>query len=447
MFNDFVMKFYNREEEISQLNKIQKRSMKSAQLTVITGRRRIGKTRLLLEATQSQTTLYFFVARKSESYLCGDFQKEIQNKLDIPILGEVNSFGVLFEYLIKLSKERPFNLIIDEFQEFYHIAPSVFSEIQHHWDVNSSDSKMNLIVCGSVSTLMRQVFLNSKEPLFGRATGMIHVKPFKTSVLKQILSDYNSSPNPDDLLALYTFTGGVAKYVQLLIDEEAFTKEDMISAMIRQDSIFLQEGKNLLIEEFGKEYTTYFSILSAIARGRNTRAEIESDIGKEVGGYLTRMERDYDLIEKAIPIFSKSLTKNMRYSMKDNFLTFWFRFIYKYSYMLEIQGHESLKEIILRDYNTFSGRVLEKYFRDHLIEQKQATKIGGYWDRKGENEIDLIAVNEIKKTALVIEVKRNSENVNLSKLMEKGTRFLEKTGELKEYKISFKGLSLDDIEF
>ena len=94
------MKFYNREDEIGLLKEIQKASLNNAQFTVVTGRRRIGKTSLLLYATAEQPTLYFFVARKAESYLCQDFQQEIQNKLGIPILGEITNFGRLFEFLM-----------------------------------------------------------------------------------------------------------------------------------------------------------------------------------------------------------------------------------------------------------------------------------------------------------------------------------------------------------
>jgi AAA+ ATPase superfamily predicted ATPase len=292
------MKFYNRDKEINQLNEAQKRSLNNAQFTVVTGRRRIGKTHLLLYTTDTQPTLYFFVARKAESFLCQDFVQEIKEKLGTPILGEVSSFGKLFEYLMVYSKDKPFNLIIDEFQEFYHIAPSVYSEMQHYWDVHKNESKINLIVSGSVFSLMHKIFENSKEPLFARATRMMKIRPFKTSVLKEVLSDHYSSWTPEDLLALYSFTGGVAKYVQLLIDGGAYTKQAMIDMMIQEDSLFLQEGKNMLIEEFGKEYATYFTILSAIARGENTRGKIEAVVKREVGGFLTKMERDYNLISK-----------------------------------------------------------------------------------------------------------------------------------------------------
>jgi uncharacterized protein len=439
------MKFYNRKKEIARLKKIQQLSLKNAQFTVLTGRRRIGKTQLLLNASAEQPTLYFFVARKAESFLCQDFIQEIKEKLKIPLLGEISSFGKLFEYLMVYSKEKPFNLIIDEFQEFFHIAPHVYSEMQHHWDINEAESKINLIVSGSAFSMMHRIFENSKEPLFGRATQKLTVKPFETSVLKEILEDHFTAWSPEDLLALYSFTGGVAKYVQLLMDGGAFTKKAMIDLIIKEDSLFLQEGKNMLIEEFGKEYATYFTILSAIARGENTRKKIESLVNREVGGYLTKMERDYSLIAKSIPVFSKVETKNVRYVIEDNFLTFWFRFMYKYSHLIEIKGFKELKTIVNRDYSTFSGKILERYFRTKLIEEKGITRIGSYWDRKGETEIDLISVNELDKTAEFIEVKRNPANIDMDKLRQKSYNFLMSTGQLKDYQIIYRGMSLNDI--
>ena len=151
------------------------------------------------------------------------------------------------------------------------------------------------------------------------------------------------------------------------------------------------------------------------------------------------------LISKVTPIFSKVETKNVRYTLGDNFLSFWFRFIYKYSYMVEIGSYEQLKEIIVRDYTTFSGRILERYFRALYIEQKHFSRIGGYWDRKGENEIDLIAINELDKTAEIIEIKRNPSNIDLDKLQEKSIQFRHTTGELSDYNIELKALSMRDM--
>jgi len=438
------MKFYNREKELARLNVIRERSVRTAQFTVLTGRRRIGKTQLALRISDETPVIYFFVARKAESFLCQDFQQEIASKLNVPVLGEINSFAKLFEFLMQLSEQRPFTLIIDEFQEFIRVSPNVYSEIQRCWDLYEKTSKINLIVCGSVLSLMYRIFENEKEPLFGRATAKMSIKSFEIESLKEILADYNPNYTPDDLLALYTFTGGVAKYVQLLMDGEATTYRQMLDLIIQEDSTFLNEGKNMLVEEFGTEYATYFTILSAIARGENTRAKIESVVKREIGGYLTKLEQDYGLITKNIPIFSKVETKNVRYALEDNFLTFWFRFIYKYSYMTEVGNYDGLQNIIDRDYKTFSGKMLEKYFRTKIIQTQRITQIGGYWDKKGENEIDLIVVNELERQAQIIEVKRNAGNINLEALRNKGVHFLHDTGMLKDYQISYRGLSLED---
>jgi len=439
------MIFFDRDKEISRLHEIMEISKENAQFTVVTGRRRIGKTQLLLQATEGQPTLYFFVSRKAEPFLCQDFQQEITNKLGIPILGNITSFGKLFQFLMQTSFERSFHLIIDEFQEFLNINPSIYSEMQHYWDLNKDKSRMNLIVCGSVFSLMHKIFRDYKAPLFGRATAFMQIAPFKVSVLKEILEEMHPNYQPEDLLALYTFTGGVAKYVQLLVDNHALKFNKMLDFIIREDSPFITDGKNMLIDEFGKDYTIYFSILSSIARGDNTRGQIEAIIGKEIGGYLTRLEQDYGLINKRIPIFAKSETKNVQYVIHDNYLMFWFRFIYKYAYMIEIAQYDELKRLIVRDYATFSGKMLERYFREKYIETGGVTQIGSYWDRKGENEIDMIVVNEMDNTAQIVEIKRNEKHIRYNALKEKAQNMMEKTGALKGYQIEYKGFSMNDM--
>jgi uncharacterized protein len=439
------MEFFNRESEIEKLASIKKASENIAQMTVVTGRRRIGKTQLLLAATKNDTTLYFFVAKKSEQFLCQDFVEEVKTKLSVNIFGEINSFTKLFEYLIDLSKQTNFTLIIDEFQEFYNINSSVYSDMQRIWDLNKNTSKMNLLLSGSVYSLMHKIFENYKEPLFGRANNHLKIKPFKTNVLKDILGKYSAKYKNEDLLALYLFTGGVAKYVQLFMDNGAYTKDKMIDYLIQEDSILIGEGKNILIEEFGKEYAIYFSILTCIAKGDNSRAKIEAAVNKEVGGYLTRMERDFGIISKAIPMFSKSETKNVRYIIGDNFLNFWFRFIYKYSHMIEIGAFTELKAIINRDYDTYSGIILERYFKAQRMEMGGYTQIGSYWDRKGTVEIDFIGINEITKTAEFVEIKKNKNKISTEKLIGQSTKIVADLGVLSNFNLIFNEWSLEDM--
>lgn len=439
------MRFFDRTEEIASLQEIRSMAKSNAQFTVVTGRRRIGKTSLVWKAYEDEPILYFFVARKAEGELCEDYRLEIENKLGIPTMGKAERFVEIFEYLMKLSAVQPFTLFIDEFQEFFRVNKSVYSDMQRIWDIYSPKAHVNLIVCGSIYSMMTKIFKDKKEPLYNRQTRFMTVRPFTPAVLKDILSEYNPGYTSEDLLALYSFTGGVAKYVQLLVDAGATTKTKMLNQLIKADSIFLGEGKAILIEEFGKDYGIYFSILSAIARGKTSRSEIENIVGREIGGYLTKLEKEYEVITKKQPLFEKTNTKNVRYTIEDNFFTFWFRFIYKYNYMLEIENYESVKTIIGRDYETFSGLMLERYFKRVLIEKHEYTRIGGWWDRKGENEIDIVAENELNDEAVFFEVKRKAGNIDMETLERKAAVFLRATGEFKGYSIAYKGLSMDDM--
>ena len=178
------MKFYDREKEMSFLRETRANAERVARFTVVTGRRRIGKTTLIREAYKYKPYVYFFVARKTEADLCEAYLEEINEKLGIPTLGNSRSFSEVFRFLMKLSQTQSFTLVIDEFQDFYRINKSIYSEMQSIWDEYEKMSHMNLIVCGSIYSLMQKIFKDKKEPLYGRNTGELRVKAFRPSVLK-----------------------------------------------------------------------------------------------------------------------------------------------------------------------------------------------------------------------------------------------------------------------
>lgn len=388
--------------------------------------------------------LYFFVARKTEAELCKDFVEEITSKLQLPILGEVVRFADIFKYLLQLSKNRPLTLIIDEFQDFKRVNPSVFSDMQKIWDLNKQEAHINLVVCGSVYSLMNVIFKNNKQPLYGRQTGEIKVTPFPPSVVKEILSSYNSAYTNEDLLALYSYTGGVAEYVEMMMDAGAMTKEQMTEKFVAKNSYFIYEGKNMLIEEFGKDYARYFEILQLIASGYTTRGEIESIMKIEIAGYLAKLENDYCLISRYTPMFQKA-NRNIHYQIEDNFLRVWFRYIYKYGYMIEVGANKKLKMLMDKDYTTYTGKVLERYFLAKMIESEEYTQIASWWDRKGENEIDLIAADELEQKVTFYEVKRQAKDINLGILKDKAEHFFQAIGKFKKYDIGYQGLSMEDM--
>ncbi|MDD2452048.1 MAG: DUF234 domain-containing protein [Sulfurovum sp.] len=418
------MKFYNREEELAILSQGDRLKSTRGIMTMLIGRRRVGKTTLALQKYSEDITIYLFVSKKTEQLLCEEFVSEISNKLGVKVFGTITKFEDLFEYLLELGKTTPFTLIIDEFQEFYRVNPSIFSSIQKLWDLHKERAKIHFVACGSVYSLMKKIYEDVHEPLFGRADLKIDLKPFKPSVLREILQDHQSY-SAGHLFDLFLISGGIAKYIESFILHQAFDMEQMIDLICSENSLFLDEGKNRLIEEFGKEYTTYFSILSLIASSKTSRSEIESILEKNISGHLFRLENDYTIIRSVKPINAKPNAKVQKYEIVDNFLAFWFRFIFKYQSLIESENFPRLREIILRDIDTFRGRFLEKLFVALLKEQKRYTAIGSYWERGNQNEIDIVAIDEVNKKLLICEVKLQSRKASKNALIAKSKKLLE----------------------
>jgi len=308
--------------------------------------------------------------------------------------------------------------------------------MQKLWDLNKDKSYIHFIACGSVYSLMKKIYEDVKEPLFGRADFKIDLQPFKVPVLKEILEDYGSY-SAKNLLDFYTLTGGVAKYIKLFVMRETFTLESMIDVMISSHSLFLDEGKNRLIEKFGKEYGTYFSILSLIASSKTSRSAIESILEKNISGHLYRLEYDYSIIKSIKPIGAKPNSKVQKYRINDNFLAFWFRFIYKYQSYIEADNFESLKAIIKRDFSTFQGYFLEKLFTE-LLKKESFGEIGSYWERGNANEIDIVAVDDLEKRVVICEVKLSAKRLDRDALVVKSQKLLQK---FPDYRVEYRLLT------
>ena len=441
------MKFYDRENEMTALKKYEKLSNKNAQFIVITGRRRIGKTTLIKRAFTDIPFLYFFVGKKSEALLCEELSEIVRHTLNEDI-GDFSSFKRLFAVIMGLSKRINFTLVLDEFQNFKYANESIFSDIQDVWDDNKSESKINLVVCGSIYSKMKKIFEDKDEPLYGRATARFKIKPFSISTLQNIIRDYNPTYSPDDLLALYSLTGGVAKYVELVMEHNALKKDEMIEDVVSMGSYFIDEGREMLSDEFGKDYGKYFSVLSALANGYTTRGEMTNYVGFDTGGYLDKLENDYGIIAKKRPYMMGEQGKNVRFEISDNFLTFWFRFIYKYWSAVEIGNMNYIYAKINNDYDTFSGIMLERYFRQKYSESGQYTIVTNYWEsvrksNQGEdNEIDLIAVDAENKQLIIGEIKRNKNKISIPEVEKKSKKI---QSYHKKWKTQFVGLSLDDM--
>jgi hypothetical protein len=436
------MKFYNREKELQVLTELRGQAGHGARMAVVTGRRRVGKTMLALEFAGTHKFLYLFVSKKAEHLLCLEYVEQIKKVFDLPVLGDIKHFSDVFALLLDLSKKEPFTLIVDEFQEFYTVNPSVYSDVQRLWDLHKSSSRMSLIFIGSVYSLMHKIFEESKEPLFGRADRILFLKPFSIRNIHAVLRDYGVD-DEETLFDTYLLTGGMPKYLDILATNAAFSREKMLDFVLTGDSPFINEGKSLLIEEFGREYGTYFSILELIACGKTARTEIESILEIQAGAYLARLENDYALISRQMPMGAKPGSRLLKYRIIDNFLNFWFRFVFRNRSAVEIGNFGYVKNIVERDYSTYAGRVLEKFYHELFAETGRFNRIGSYWERGNRNEIDLVAVNDLKKEITLAEVKLNKSRISPDELKRKAQRLL---AAYPDYKMEWLSLGLDDVK-
>jgi len=438
------MKFYDREKELEILQTNWEQTTDRGRLTVLIGRRRIGKTTVLRKSADDagQPMLYLYVSKDNEKVLTGKFQDAAEQALGLQIFGRLETFAQFFEQVLKYGLQHHYTLVFDEFQNFIKVNPAIPSHIQDLWDRYHEDVKVNMVACGSIYNMMHKIFDNEDEPLYGRQDCRMNMLPFRISVLKQILHDYNPNYTSEDLLCLYLLTGGVAKYVAWLMNAKATTKTKMLRWVTQTGSPYLTEGTELIISEFGKDYTNYLSILQLVAAGMTKQSEIDGALGKNTGAFLDNLETEYSYIHHKQPLFSKPNGRNSRWQLDDCFLRFWFRFILRNQALVEMERNDLLLEIVERDYERYSGLVLEQYFRQKWMEEERVTLVGNYWDRNGLNEIDMIALNDIDKTAVVAEIKRQRKKFNPKEFADKVSTI---ENDLAKYDVKQIGLSMEDM--
>ncbi len=437
------MKFYNRTEEIAYLNKIQGKAAQAAYFTILLGRRQVGKTALIRHYLKSANipALYFFVSKKNSSALLEEFTEILSVQLPLLKQTRLESFDAFFSVLFDFLQQTPAIVVFDEFQNFQQVDPAVFSILQKFWDTRKDAVKGHLVVIGSVMSLMRKIFEDKQEPLFNRPTGKLRIEPFDLETIKLVLEDYQLAPQAA-LLDYFALFGGIPRYYFLLERAGLFGRnlDEIIRELILEPNALLrEEGRQLAIEAFGKENAAYFSILAAIAGGNTQLSQIANQSGIAVTSaskYLDELVSVYQLLERRDAVPANGARKNGRYYLNDNFLSFWFRYVYRNLSTLEIANTSYLSQIIQKDWNNYLGPMFERLVQQRVVELNRknqlpfpATQIGSYWDR-GQTQIDLVAWSEPERQCLVGECKLNSkrlDNSDFNLLRQRGALLQQKT--------------------
>lgn len=454
------MEFIGRKAELTRLSEISEFAKSGGYLTMITGRRRVGKTTLVKHflAQNNIPNCYFFVSRKQSKTLLDEFAELLTEKFPEISGLQFANFDGLFKFIFQTLERKNYTFVFDEFQNFLYVDPAVFSIFQKYWDENKEKINGHIIVIGSLQTVMHTLFEDKKEPLFKRLTGKLILKPFSVAEMNQWFELHPES-DKGDALKLQLLFNGIPFYYYLMEKEHLFGKDiiEIIHRLaLRNDGILFNEGKELTIEEFGKNYGRYFSILEAIASGFTQWNDISTQTGilpNSIGKYLDELLNYYDLIERKSSVFSKDNGKSSRYYLKDSFLTFWFRYVHKNFSLLENYASDTMIPKVKDDLPNFFGFQFEKFILDWLQHQciENPTKfsldvIGKYWDR-GQNEIDIVAYKEKGDLCLIGECKLNSKRVTntISDKFEKQIEVISKKRHFKTFrKVIFVGDNAPD---
>lgn len=397
------MRFYNREKELTLMGDLM-RTLPS--FLVITGRRRVGKTELILEFCRDKKSLYYYVDQnKSIDIMMEEFGEYTRTVLDMPGYVKTDTPESLLEFLF--SYEHPVVVVFDEFQRFLKVHPSFISQLQRFWDTKRKDSHVFLVVSGSSMGMIRKIFLEGESPLFKRADTLITLRPFMPQDCLDILADIGVD-DPDAQLDLYLLFGGTIYYYSFLEKFRCTSLEEALDRLVLNDlAPFRREMSDVLIEEFGREHATYHEILAAIALGKCAQKEIADFTHlapTSLPPYLKDLTDLLGIIEYRVPVTEHDRPSKMgRYVFADNFFRFYARYVYRNMSLYQGGQYALLKDRILAEWKAFSGSAFEEMVRTLLKKELAGSYpyCGSWWNRRGD-EIDFLALGPSGNLAVEI---------------------------------------------
>lgn len=414
-----MKKFVNRVNELDALEKQYKLSDSS--LVIVYGRRRVGKTALINEFLKRHSdTMYFLATEESEAQNLNYFKMQVAEFTNNELLKSANvDWLTVFRILTEYKTDSKKIIVMDEFQYIGQSNSSFPSILQKIWDTILSKSNIMLILCGSLISLMKSQTLDYSSPLYGRRTAQIRLKqiPF------QHYHEFYEGKTNKDLLPFYAITGGVPKYIETFQSyEDIYTA---INENVLNPQSFLYEEPNLLLQKEVSEIGSYFSVIKAIAMGNHKLSDIASALGLKQTGLTKYLKvlMDLDLIEREVPITEMvpGKSKSGLYRITDNFIAFWFKFVYPYRAYLEKGERDyvlsQIKKGFVQNYASF---VYEDVCREKMWTLSAENtwdfkfdRVGRYWGSKA-GEVDIVAIDTVGKNLVIGECNYTASPKGLS---------------------------------
>ncbi len=417
-----MAKFIDREEELETLKTEYERE--GASLVILYGRRRVGKTTLITEFIKDKKALFFLASQESEAQNRNLFKMKAAEFIGSDLLrnANVSDWDTIFKAIADTKFETKPVIVMDEFQyigKSNEAFPSIFQRI---WDEQLKDSSVMVILCGSLITMMEEQTLKYSSPLYGRRTAQIRLKQIPFLYYEKFFGNKSER----ELIEMYAVTGGVPKYIESFGQENGIY--DAIKKHVLNPSSYLYDEPHFLLQQEVSEIGSYFSLIKAIAAGNSKLSAIAAMLEMPQTSLTKYIKTliDLDILEREVPITEEKPEKSKKglYKIKDNYIKFWFAFIYPNMSFLESGNTQIVMDKIRKGF--ISNQVSFVY--EDICRQKMwqmnanhawpfyFSKVGRYWD--SNTEIDIAALDAEGKNLLLGECKYWKESVGVNVLLD-----------------------------
>ena len=411
-------RFTDRRQELEYIENMYRQQ--GAQLLVVYGRRRLGKTTLLRKFAENKPTVYYMADRGGVQSQRDALARAMAAGLDEPMLASAR-FDAWYSLFESFDRMRPSDgkvvLIIDEYQYLCQADKAFSSYLQKWWDEHWKDQKLLLILCGSVTSMMHRETLAHSSPLYGRSNGNILLLPIPYTDIREFCAGKTQTA----LVERYALCGGVPRYLELL---EPFTEfsQALEKGILNKLSPLYREARNLLVDEVDVPNTCW-SILEAVSGGATRISEIASKLrlpANQLTRYLALL-RDLSIIGREVPVCEKNPIKSKKgvYKVTDPFLRLWFGCIYPYESLFEFGNiDEGIKKIQPQLDRHVAGAYEElcRLYAGQRMARFKCVRIGRQWGR--HYELDVAGVDTTNRLRLAGECKWSERKVGLSVLRE-----------------------------
>ncbi|SFS10084.1 hypothetical protein SAMN05216559_3657 [Halomicrobium zhouii] len=401
-------RFVNREDELSRLRECY--GSADAEMVVLFGRRRLGKTELVQHSLADREDAVVYQATETTS------QVQLDEFVDVAAdtFPGITDIKQNWEALLGYLGDRDGIVVLDELPYLIDADGSLPSVIQRLWDQRFQDTSGTLVLVGSSISMMEEATLLGNSPLYGRFTEKLDLRPLDFSAAQAFVPDDYS---PEERMLTWGIFGGIPYYLDG-VDFDRDLGTVLTEEVLSQKGYLHNEPEYVLRTEL-REPNRYFAILTAIAAGKATSNEIAQAVGidgKQISTYMQKLER-LRLVEREVPVTEeKAKSRRGRYRILDPLFRFWFRFVYGTEDRYERLGEDAYEAVVEPELPDFVSQEFERLCQDALPDlypEETFLDIGRWWYK--EHEVDVVGFTT-GNTMVVGECKFTSAPLDYSAL-------------------------------